>query len=373
VRMDRVRVLLTGVGGFVGSHVLRHLLTGTDWQIVALDSFRHRGLTERVRVQLDGCDTSRVSVLQHDLRVPIGPLLAHEIGEIDYVLNLASDSHVDRSLAHPREFVENNVALMLTMLDWARAHPVSAFVQISTDEVYGPAERGHEHAEWETLLPSNPYSASKAAQECIAFSYWRSFGVPVLLTNTMNIIGELQDPEKFLPLTIRTLRDGGSVPVHASPEGRPGHASTCTPATRPTRWSGCCSTSPRPATGRPTGRTVTTWSANGSWPTTRWSTLVAELMGVPARWHPVDFHGARPGHDLRYALDGAKLASHRLEGTAGADRVAGPHRGLDAGPPAVAGAVSDAQVAGAGAADRARHHLHGGRDSRAVPARGHPH
>jgi dTDP-glucose 4,6-dehydratase len=202
------RVLLTGVGGFVGSHVLRHLLVETDWEVVALDSFRHRGLTERVRVQLDGCDTSRVSVLQHDLRVPIGPLLAHEIGEIDYVLNLASDSHVDRSLAHPREFVENNVALMLTMLDWARTHPVSAFVQISTDEVYGPAERGHEHAE---------------------------------------------------------------------------------------------------------------------------------------------------------------------EGTAGADRVAGPHRGLDAGPPAVAGAVSDAQVAGAGPADRARHHLHGGRDSRAVPARGHPH
>jgi dTDP-glucose 4,6-dehydratase len=309
VRMDRVRVLLTGVGGFVGSHVLRHLLTGTDWEVVALDSFRHRGLTERVRVQLDGCDTSRVSVLQHDLRVPIGPLLAHEIGQIDYVLNLASDSHVDRSLAHPREFVENNVALMLTMLDWARTHPVSAFVQISTDEVYGPAERGHEHAEWETLLPSNPYSASKAAQECIAFSYWRSFGVPVLLTNTMNIIGELQDPEKFLPLTIRTLRDGGSVPVHASPDGQAGsrfylHARNQADAlvwllqhVTPARYG----QADRPDRYHVVGEREL---ANDEM-----VTLVAELMGVPARWHPVDFHGARPGHDLRYALDGAKLAA----------------------------------------------------------------
>src|SRR5688572_20609456 len=201
-----MRVLLTGAAGFVGSHVLRHLLQNTDWEIICPVSFKHQGLPERLRLSCTGSNPleaheyrHRVQVEFMDLRAPIAPHTAARLGDIDVIMNIASESHVDRSIDSPREFIENNTALMLTMLEYARQVRPTLFLHMSTDEVYGPAYGGYLHKEWDTILPSNPYSASKAAQEAIAFSYWRTYGVPLVITNTMNIIGEMQDFEKFVP------------------------------------------------------------------------------------------------------------------------------------------------------------------------------
>src|SRR5207302_1326604 len=105
------------------------------------------------------------------------------IGPVDYIINMASESHVDRSIVHPVPFVKNNVDLVLNMLEYARAVKPKAFIQVSTDEVYGPMHDNVPHPEWDTILPSNAYSASKACQEAISFAYWRSYGVPVIVTN----------------------------------------------------------------------------------------------------------------------------------------------------------------------------------------------
>lgn len=212
------RILLTGAGGFIGHHTLSHLLKTTDWDIVCLESFRNKGLSSRIRETLDENESERhrVSVIVHDLKVPIDSITARAIGDIDVIVNIASESHVDRSIENPRPFVENNVMLVLTMLDYARELPnLKLFVQVSTDEVYGSTINGKLHEEYDTVLPSNPYSASKAAQEAIAISYWRSYDVPVVITNTMNNIGERQDPEKFVPKVIKKLLSGEKVPVHA--------------------------------------------------------------------------------------------------------------------------------------------------------------
>src|SRR5215471_15996505 len=153
------RVLLTGAGGFVGHHALEHVLATTDWEPVVLDSFQHRGKTSRLREVLDAHPewTERVTVLTHDLRAPIDPHLDLAIGQIDYVISIASESHVDRSCSEPRPFIENNVQLVLTLLEWLRwrndsqlapsTGPIEKFVHVSTDEVYGPARRGHDHME----------------------------------------------------------------------------------------------------------------------------------------------------------------------------------------------------------------------------------
>jgi dTDP-glucose 4,6-dehydratase len=141
------RVLLTGASGFVGSHVLRHILTNTDWRVTCLASFRHRGLTDRIRLAVSGLDDDfrRVRVLTHDLTAPISPVLAADIGRVEYILNVASESHVDRSIEEPGPFIQNNVALVTNMLDYARNTNIRKFLHVSTDEVYGPARRGHAH------------------------------------------------------------------------------------------------------------------------------------------------------------------------------------------------------------------------------------
>ncbi len=127
------------------------------------------------------------------------------------------------------------------MLEYAREVQPRVFIQVSTDEVYGAAPPGYSHKEWDPVVPSNPYSASKAAQEAIAIAYWRTFGVPLVLTNTMNNFGERQHREKYLPIVVRNLLAGRQVPVHGSERGRAGSrapASGSMLVTTRTLWSG---------------------------------------------------------------------------------------------------------------------------------------
>ena len=125
------------------------------------------------------------------------------IGHVDYLVAMASESHVDRSIADPVPFVRNNVDVMLNTLELAREIKPQVVLHVSTDEIYGPVRPGEPpHPEWDPVIPSNPYSASKAAQEAIGISYWRSYGVPVVITNLMNVYGERQ-LEKFIPSLIR--------------------------------------------------------------------------------------------------------------------------------------------------------------------------
>ncbi len=304
------RVLLTGASGFVGSHVLRHILTQTDYEVVCLASFRHRGLTDRIRLATDDVDGSytRTRVITHDLTAPLSPVLAAEIGPIDYLLNVASESHVDRSITDPAPFIQNNVALVTNILDYARIYGVEKFLHVSTDEVYGPAPKGHAHREWEDqYLPSNPYSASKAAQESIVYSYWRTYGVPAIITNTMNIIGESQDPEKFVPMTIRNVLRQKPVTLHASPTGEYGsrfylHARNQADALLFVLGQ------PIPAYGE--AHAPAKWHVVGEREVDNFemAEMVASYVGKPLIFEAKDFHSSRPGHDLRYALDGKKIA-----------------------------------------------------------------
>lgn len=214
-----LRILLTGGGGFVGHHTLEHLLKNTDCEVVVLDSFRNKGLSSRLRsvFEANPDDVKRVTVITHDLTSPIDIVTKGNIGRVDVIINNASESHVDRSITHPRPFIENNVSLAVTMLEYARTlEGLKLFVQVSTDEVYGPAVNGLPHPEYDLMLPSNPYSASKVSQEAIAISYWRTYDVPVVISNTMNIIGERQDIEKFVPRTMVKILAGEKVKVHSS-------------------------------------------------------------------------------------------------------------------------------------------------------------
>lgn len=305
-------VLITGGAGFAGHHLVEHLLTTTDWRLVVLDSLTYAGRVDRL-TDCEGYDPDRVSALWHDLRAPIHGHLDEKIGAVDAVLHLAAGSHVDRSMAEPVPFVRNNVDVTLTMLEWARTRELTHFVQVSTDEVYGPAAVGHRHAEWEPHLPSNPYAASKSAQEALAIAWWRTYGVPVVISNTMNMYGERQHPEKFVPLAIHAVLAGDEVPVHARPDLLSGwepssrhwlHARNHADALRwmlqettPARYPD----SDRPDRWHVAGEETDVVTLAG---------LLADALDRPLRYRYVDYHTSRPGHDHRYALDADKIAAY---------------------------------------------------------------
>lgn len=309
------RILLTGASGFVGSHVLRHLLVNTDWQLVLPVTFRHKGNSDRIASALEGNAEwhQRVDVVMCDLSNPLSATTKYRFGAITEIWNVASESHVDRSIEFPAEFIQNNVALITNILDYARelGDQLDLFLQMSTDEVYGPAPEGYAHVEWDTIKPSNPYSASKAAQEAVVFAYWRTYNVPVVVTNTMNIIGETQDAEKFVPMIIKKLLAGEPMTVHVSPDGESGsrfylHARNLADA-----WlhiSGEISMGD--VLRYPNSTEPDRFHIVGEREVTNEEmvTMIAEILDVEPRMEKVNFHESRPGHDLRYALDGTKLA-----------------------------------------------------------------
>lgn len=307
-----MKILLTGAAGFVGSHVLAHLLAQTDADIVCPWTLRHHGNSQRLAAAIDqapepGAWNDRVTTFMHDLATPMPATLVDEIGPVDYVLNIASESHVDRSISEPAPFIRNNIELALNVLDYARQVRPRMVLHMGTDEEYGPAYGDYKHREWDTVLPSNPYSASKAAQSAIATSYWRTYGVPVVLTRTMNLIAPGQDAEKFVPTVIRKILAGETVQIHASPEGVPGSRHWIDAREFGAAWLHLLRTvepemypdHDRPSMFHVVGEERSNLEV---------AQTIAGILGRPLKYELVSFHSSRPGHDLRYALDGSKLA-----------------------------------------------------------------
>jgi len=301
------RVLLTGAGGFVGCHFVDHFLLNTDWEIVGLDSWAHKGIPERI---LDSehyqNNKDRVTILTHDLNSPFSQVFIDRIGKIDYIVNLASMSHVDTSINSPVPFIKNNVNIIVHMLELARIIKPEKFIQFSTDEVYGPMIDGVPHPEWDKMLPSNPYSASKAAQEDIAISYWRTYSVPLIITNTMNIIGEKQDGEKYLPKIVHTILNGGTLTVHAK-DGVAGsrfylHARNAADAVMYILKN--VDIKLFPDFNEPERFNIV---SDNELDNLAFAKLVAHMMGVQLKYEFIDVHSVRPGHDPRYGLNGSKL------------------------------------------------------------------
>jgi dTDP-glucose 4,6-dehydratase len=244
----------------------------------------------------------------HDLATPMPATLIDDIGPVDYILNIASNSGVEESIADPARFVRNNTELMVNLLEYARQVQPKVFLHMDTDEVYGPAPAGYAHREWDPIIPSNPYAASKAAQSSLATAWWRTYGLPVVLTRTMNLIGPGQGPEKLVPTVIRKVLAGETVPIYSSPDGIPGSRYWIDTRDFAGAWLHLLQhTEPQryPDDDRPS-----LWHIVGEERSNLdVAHMIADIVGKPLKYDPVSFHASRPGHDLRYALDGTKLAN----------------------------------------------------------------
>lgn len=208
-----MRILVTGACGFVGSHILEHLTRNwspyiKDIEVIAMDGLTYAGRLDRI----EHLRHKNVKFVYHDFRNSLSSVLK-QIGDVDFIIHNGAETHVSRSFANPGIFVESNIIGTLNVLEAARILKPKKFIYVSTDEVLGPA-KDVPFDEQSELQPTNPYAAAKASGEVLAHSYYRSFGVPVVITRTMNMFGERQHPEKFVPMTIKKILAGQKVLIH---------------------------------------------------------------------------------------------------------------------------------------------------------------
>lgn len=209
------KCLITGAWGSIGTQVVDTILKKTNWNIVAIDSFRHKGYKDRMDL-IDKELIKRVKTIQTDLVCPINPAMIKEIGKVDHIIHLAALSDVFFSVENPVYTIQNNINSTLVMLEYTREVKPKTFIYFSTDEVYGSVKSGDAHPEWDTHRPSNAYAASKAASEDICYSYWRSYGVPLIVTNTMNNFSFAQSSSKFPVIVQKKIEKGEVVIIHGN-------------------------------------------------------------------------------------------------------------------------------------------------------------
>ncbi len=210
-----MRYLVTGGAGFIGSNFVRYLFRkyGKDAQVVNLDKLTYAGIRENL-AEFEG--TSNYRFVHGDIAKPADVADAYKGVDgsgVDVVVNFAAETHVDRSLMEAGTFIETDVHGVLVLLEEARKHTLKRFVQISTDEVYGSIDTGS-FTETDPLNPRNPYSASKAGGDRMAYAYSQTYALPVIVTRASNNFGPWQYPEKLIPLFVTNAIDDLALPLY---------------------------------------------------------------------------------------------------------------------------------------------------------------
>lgn len=308
------KVMITGMGGAIGVHMMAHIMHNTDWEVIGIDSFKedHKGYFDRItEVCSDHPDwRPRIKMFSHDLNAPFTDREIEKIGKVDYIINLASRSDVQNSIVDPKPFVRNNTELMLNILEYAVKAKPEVFLHFSTDEVYGSAPRDSKgHAEWSPIIPSNPYSASKACQEALAIAWWRSFELPLIITNTMNNFGETQAPSKFPAMIQKYLENDLPIPIHSAKSGEIGtryylHSRNAADAVLFILKNVKPIIHGHGEIDKPVRLNIV---GDKQIANDELVDIIAGLMGKTPKKELVYFHEDNPGHDLHYGLDGSKL------------------------------------------------------------------
>eukprot|EP00802_Teleaulax_amphioxeia_P005919 Tamp_05923.p1 GENE.Tamp_05923~~Tamp_05923.p1 ORF type:complete len:342 (-),score=23.46 Tamp_05923:1209-2234(-) len=289
-------------------------MTFPERKRIVLDklSYASMGYNRMRDLGIDGCGQwaggaiNRVRIFPVDLCNPFPTGLVFELSpeRIQFIVHMAAETHVDNSIADPVPFVKNNVDSVLTILEFARTLPnLKAFFYFSTDEVFGSAPEGFVgFKEWDRHNPTNPYAASKSAAEQICLSYYNTYKTPLIIVNVMNAYGQRQHPEKFIPLAIRKILNGERLTIHT-------HPGTSNPGSRFYIHARNIASAVLFLLEKGTPGEKYNIRGEQEVSNLRLAELIAEEVGKPLLY---DLNGeveTRPGHDVRYALDGGKLTA----------------------------------------------------------------
>jgi dTDP-glucose 4,6-dehydratase len=205
-----MKLVVTGGAGFIGSNFIRYVMERTDdVQVVNLDALTYAG---NLASLADVADDPRYSFVHGDIRDP--SIVARVVADADLVVNFAAESHVDRSIEGPADFLDTNVTGAGVVFEACRRAEVPRVLHISTDEVYGSIAEPESFVEGDALEPNSPYSASKAGADLLARAYGVTYDYPISVTRTANNFGPYHFPEKVIPLFVTNLIDGGDVPLY---------------------------------------------------------------------------------------------------------------------------------------------------------------
>lgn len=295
------RIIITGGCGFIGHHFVEHVHNNTDWDIVIIDklTYASKGF-ERLK-STGTLKSERVRVFCYDLTNDLSEGLKKEIGDVNYIVHMAAETHVDNSIKTPELFINNNINSTVKLLEYARTlKNLEIFFYFSTDEVFGPALGNTMYKEWDRHKPTNPYSASKSAAEQICISYENTYKIPLMIVNVMNAFGERQHVEKFIPLCVKKILNNEKIYVHSYPDKKESgtrfyiHARNIASAVLFLIKN---------------GELGEKYNISGEKEVSNldMAQTIAKIMGKDLKYEMVDFHSTRPGHDLRYGLDGSKL------------------------------------------------------------------
>ena len=283
------KLLVTGGAGFIGSNFVRYMLERhDDHHITVLDALTYAGHLENLE---DVKDDTRFAFVKGDIRSAED--VAKPVDEADIVINFAAESHVDRSIHDPEAFITTDVMGVYTLMEAAKKYGVEKIIQISTDEVYGDVEEGFSK-ETDPVSPNSPYSATKTGGELLARAYWRTYGVPVLVTRGSNTYGPYQQPEKLVPLFVSNAIDDKPLPVYGD-------------GMQIRDWlhvlDHCSGVETVTLKGEPGG--IYNIGGSNQRPNIEIINMILDVTGKGESLikHVED----RPGHDRRYALDSTKL------------------------------------------------------------------
>jgi dTDP-glucose 4,6-dehydratase len=285
-----MRIFVTGGAGFIGSNFVRHVLsTQPDARVTNYDKLTYAGNLASLR---DVADDPRYAFVKGDINDTA--LLEEVLPGHDAVVNFAAESHVDRSIRASGEFIEANMLGANTIFNVARHLEISRFLHISTDEVYGSIAEPGSFREGDALEPNSPYSVSKASADLLARAYRVTYGYPITVTRTANNFGPCHFPEKVIPLFVTNLIDGAKVPLYG--DGRNVRDWTYVLDNVEAQWLVLTEGTP--------GEVYNVGAGNEM---TNKQLTYAILSRFGLGEEMIELVADRPGHDLRYSIDAAKV------------------------------------------------------------------
>ena len=255
----------------------------------------------------------RLKILFHDLKAEINSQISNELKNPDIILHLAAGSHVDRSIIYPMEFVLDNVVGTVNILNYAiKLKNLEKFIYFSTDEIFGNAPDKVSYKEYDRYNSTNPYSASKAAAEEFCVAYENTYKLPIFITHTMNVFGERQHPEKFIPLVIQKIRDQEEITIHSDENKlKAGSRHYIYAKDVAEGLMFILNLKNYKHLNDFGGAKCPKFNLVGpeEIDNLTLAQMVAKIQKKKLIYKMTDFHTSRPGHDLRYSLDGSLLAS----------------------------------------------------------------